>query len=196
MLNHISMKIFKNIPETNCPRTNVQVVEPFCVGGFLYMEVWKDIKDYKGHYQVSNLGRVKSIKNNTEKILKIANISNGYLGICLCKDGIQSTKKIHRLVADAFLELDSTLQVNHIDGNKHNNNLSNLEVVNCRANVQKYHLSKSGRNKLMGCFFHKTSGLFQSEIKVNGKRVYLGYFKTEGEAHEAYLSAVSKYDNA
>ena len=113
-------------------------------------EVWKDIKNYEGCYQVSNLGRVR----NKIKILS-PQISNcGYLRIML-KNKHYS---IHRLVAEAFIpNLENKPQVNHIDGNKTNNYVTNLEWVtaseNQKHNYKKLHhkpsmLGKTGSNHI------------------------------------------------
>lgn len=94
------------------------------------MEIWKDIKDYEGLYQVSNLGRVKSKR----KILKA--INSEYLKVGLSKNGVQKTLTIHRLVAQAFIDNPNDYNfVNHKDENKHNNNLNNLEWCNNLYNV-------------------------------------------------------------
>ena len=92
-------------------------------------EIWKDIKDYEGHYQVSNLGRVKSIKFGKEIILKQhINIKGGYYYVCLLKNGKHKNYYVHRLVAEAFIPNSYNLpQVNHRDENKLNNNVDNLE---------------------------------------------------------------------
>ena len=91
-------------------------------------EIWKDKKDYEGHYQVSNCGRVKSIKFGKEKILKLIKDKDGYLQVTLCKNNIKKVYKVHRLVAEAFLDNPDNLpQVNHKDENKLNNNVDNLE---------------------------------------------------------------------
>ncbi len=107
-------------------------------------ELWKDIAGYENIYHVSNWGRIKSLpkkmgKGNgymsSEKILKPGIDMSGYCIITLCKDKIHTTKTIHRLVAIAF-NGDSKLQVNHKNGNKKDNLLSNLEFVSASENVQ------------------------------------------------------------
>lgn len=96
-------------------------------------EIWKDIEEYEGIYQVSNLGRVKS--SYTNSILKGCKTSNGYIKVNLYKNGIVSTKTIHRLVAQAFISnSENKSQVNHIDENKTNNVISNLEWSTAKEN--------------------------------------------------------------
>ena len=91
-------------------------------------EIWKDKKDYEGHYQVSNCGRVKSIKFGKEKILKLIKDKDGYLQVTLCKNNIKKVYKVHRLVAEAFLDNPNNLPcINHKDENKLNNIVTNLE---------------------------------------------------------------------
>ena len=94
-------------------------------------EIWKDIKNYEGLYIVSNLGNIKSfVRYKDGKILKPQKNKKGYLQILLYKNGKPSTKKVHRLVAETFLDnFYDKPQVNHIDGNKENNNVANLEMV-------------------------------------------------------------------
>ena len=108
-------------------------------------EEWRDIKEYEGKYQVSNLGRVKSLNyNNTkkEKILKSRN-NRGYLCVTLYKEGKSKTCKVHRLVAQAFIENSNNyLEVNHKDENKTNNCVENLEWC-----TRKYNNSYGTRNK-------------------------------------------------
>ena len=98
-------------------------------------EIWKDIKDYEGHYQVSNLSRVKSIKFGKERILKPVTDRHGYLLVSLWKNNKQKTYKVHRLVAEAFIPNPYNLpQVNHKDENPLNNNVNNLEWCNSKYN--------------------------------------------------------------
>jgi hypothetical protein len=91
------------------------------------IEQWKDVAGYEGHYQVSSCGRVKSKKNGLVRILKHGK-SAGYNFVNLLLNGVQKSYKIHRMVALSFLpNPDGKQTVNHKDGIKNNNLLSNLE---------------------------------------------------------------------
>jgi len=109
-------------------------------------EIWKDIKNYEGYYQVSNFTRVKSlerlVKNGKserlvkEKVLK-PSLRNGYLAVSLSKEGELKTFKLSRLVAKAFIpNPDNKPTVNHIDGVKTNDIVSNLEWNTHSENIQ------------------------------------------------------------
>lgn len=100
-------------------------------------EEWKHIKDYEGLYEVSNLGNVRSLARNTTsgKLLK-PELQSGYLKVMLSKNNNKKWYSIHRLVAITFIEnKENKEQVNHIDGNKINNNANNLEWVTCQENI-------------------------------------------------------------
>lgn len=106
-------------------------------------ETWKDIEGYEGLYQVSTLGRIKSLKCGRQKILKLGSNPVGYSIIGLWKDRKQRFFPVHRLVALAFIQkAENKLEVNHIDGNKQNNNINNLEWVTRSENMK--HAIKSG----------------------------------------------------
>ena len=98
-------------------------------------EVWKDIEGYEGHYQVSNLGRVKSLKRGNDKIMSLRRYKGGYLLVNLCKNGEMKTFTIHRLVGQAFLPNPNNLpQINHKDEDKTNNRVENLEWCSVKYN--------------------------------------------------------------
>ena len=105
-------------------------------------EYWRDIEGYEGLYQVSNLGRVKSLKDcygkDREKILKPRKDKYGYLTLSLCKNGVKKSFTVHRLVAQAFIHNPNPnhyTQVNHLDENRTNNKLSNLQWCTCQENL-------------------------------------------------------------
>ena len=118
-------------------------------------EIWRDIEGYKGKYQVSNMGRVKSLNyNNTGKegIMEPHDNGKGYLRVQLCKDGKGKWYRINRLVAQAFLPNPNNLpEVNHIDKDKTNNKVENLEWCTTQYNVE-YSQAKAviGINKVSG----------------------------------------------
>ena len=97
-------------------------------------EIWKDKKDYEGHYQVSNFGRVTSIKFGKEILLK-QKIKGGYCSVNLSKNGIIKTYYVHRLVAEAFIPNPNNYkEVNHKDECKTNNVVTNLEWCDRKYN--------------------------------------------------------------
>ena len=106
-------------------------------------EVWKDIEGYEGLYQVSNLGRVKSLPKKTknqysykEIMLKQNKDKDGYLIVNLTKNKKGKTYKVHRLVAFAFIpKIKNKEIINHKDGNKQNNSVDNLEWCTNRENI-------------------------------------------------------------
>lgn len=112
-------------------------------------EEWRDIVGYEGLYQVSNLGRIKSLGNDKtkkEKILKPQLYKNGYYRIWLYKNGNKKRYLVHRLVALAFIPNSNNLPcVNHKDEDKSNNSVENLEW--CSVS---YNINFGNRNKLVG----------------------------------------------
>ena len=98
-------------------------------------EIWKDIEGYDGLYQVSDKGRVKSVKFGKEKILKPGRDKDGYLLVILSKNGERNTYRVHRLVAQAFLPNPNDLpQINHKDEVKTNNSVQNIEWCDQKYN--------------------------------------------------------------
>lgn len=99
------------------------------------IEIWRDICDYEGLYEISNKGNVKNKKTN--RILKPSKKKNGYLYVQLTKNKVGSFKRINRLVAQEFIKkIEGKEYVNHKDGNKFNNNADNLEWVTASENTK------------------------------------------------------------
>lgn len=102
------------------------------------MEEWRDIEGYEGLYQVSNEGRVRSLNYNhtkTTKNLRLAIVKNGYVIVCLTKNGKTTNKYVHRLVAEAFIQNPNNFNcVNHKDENKTLNIVENLEWCDHKYN--------------------------------------------------------------
>ena len=117
------------------------------------LAVWKDVIGFEGFYQVSSLGRVKSVRKN--RLLCFHNTSNGYLQVHFSRNGKMSYEYVHRVVAKAFLPepLPEQTEVNHKDENRHNNAASNLNWCTPSENrrwgncQQKQHDAKARNGK-------------------------------------------------
>jgi len=119
--------------------TNILRIGYFYLYNIIMKEIFKPIKDFP-NYEISNLGNVKSLGNSKwrkEKIMKSSVWNKGYKMLILCKNGKEKAMQVHRLIATAFIPNPlNKPQVNHIDGNKINNSVSNLEWVTARENTQ------------------------------------------------------------
>lgn len=171
------------------------------------MEIWKDIPNYEGYYQVSNLGQIKSLSRKLrfvsksdnesfrickERLLKQTPTQNGYLAVSLNKHGVRELFKIHVLVAIGFLNHKPNgykLIVDHIDNDKLNNNVNNLQLITQRENSNR---TPRGKSKYAGVTWRKNRSFWVSNIFVNGKKIYLGSFQTELEASEAYQNKIKQ----
>lgn len=151
-------------------------------------EIWKDIKGYEGEYQVSNLGTIRSIdraikkndgiiQNRKGKIIKPYKNHKGYCQLRLSG----KMYLVHRIVFETFVgEIPSGMQVNHIDENKENNSISNLNLMTCKQNrnwgtaikrgVEKF--QKQIRKKI-GCFDYQTGELLYTFESITEASNYL-----------------------
>jgi hypothetical protein len=101
-------------------------------------EIWKDIPEYENLYQISNYGNIRRIFKKGIKKLKPSEDKDGYYYVKLCKNNKQKHKRVNRLVMITFNNISNceNMQVNHIDGNKHNNSISNLEWCSQLQNLE------------------------------------------------------------
>lgn len=166
-------------------------------------EQWKDIPNYEGYYQVSNLGRVRSLNRVIQTsdgvfrrlngVLKNQRLLQDYYMVDLTKDNKRKSFRTHVLVALAFLdyaEFKNRLVVDHIDNDSKNNNLNNLQLITQRENSSKDRKNKTSR--YTGVSFVKRSNKWKAQIYYNQKIHNLGEYKTEYEAHKAYQARLNK----
>lgn len=157
-------------------------------------EVWKPVVGYEGLYEVSNLGRVKSLpRNGTSKNGRILSQSKTgkYLNVGLRNKGLK-TYLVHILVAKAFLDykpIKGLIVVDHIDNNGNNNMVTNLQVITSRENVSK---DRIGTSKYTGVHWSNYHNKFIAQIKINKKQYHIGCFDCEIEAKNAYISRLNE----
>lgn len=143
-------------------------------------ETWKSLPNYENRYAISNYGRIKNIKNRRMRVSSVNH--NGYAVITLKTNGIPKTYKIHILVWEVFGDTPrKNLTIDHIDNDKTNNHIDNLQLLSMRDNIVK------AKN------FYKKSGLptgvsrknskYQSALTVDGRSYYLGVFNCPTAAY-------------
>jgi len=139
-------------------------------------EIWKNIIEYET-YSVSLFGNVRN--DMTGLILKPGKTKKGYLLVCLCKNKIRKTFRIHRLVALAFIpNPENKSCVDHIDNNPSNNNLTNLRWATLTENQMNRKISIDNTSGTKGVYFYKPNNKWCAQIRINGKKTCLGYFET------------------
>ena len=125
-----------------------------------YKEIWKDIPNYEGMYQVSNLGRVRTFKRGKKIIMRLSE-DKGYFRLGLRNGVKQKRMFVHRLVALSFLG-QSDLQVNHKNGIKTDNRLENLEY--CTASQNRRHAFDTGLQNPVKGEDHYASKLTEDQV--------------------------------
>jgi NUMOD4 motif/HNH endonuclease len=156
------------------------------------MENWEIIGDYP-NYSVSNFGNIKN--NKTGKILKIYPNHQNYCRVCLCKNGIRKLISLHYLVIKHHTNQEINGEIDHIDRNRLNNNVSNLRIVdritNCRNTNKRTCYSTS---KYKGVSFYKSRNKWIAKITINYKGIHLGCFLNERDAGIAYNNYIINND--
>jgi len=167
--------------------------------GLVCWEEFRDIPDYEGLYQVSDLGRVKTFnykRTNTKRILKLALGNHGYFTVGLYKNKKPKLWTVHQLVAIAFLNhkpCGYEWVINHKNFTETDNRLTNLEIVTARTNCNKKHLESV--SKYTGVTWDKKTKLWKCQIGIGDITKCLGYFNSEEEASEYYENAVIAIKN-
>lgn len=176
--------------------------------GLICQEEFKDIPNYEGFYQASDLGRIKSlsryVKNAwgyywTKEIIVAQcdyNSDRVYLGLNLHKEGVCVKFMVHILVAMVFLghvpDGRNIIIVDHVKTNeKKNNQLSNLQIITQRENSSK---DKKGSSQYIGVHLNKKTNKWISKIRIGKERISLGSFINEKDASDAYQLALKNWE--
>lgn len=150
-------------------------------------EIWKDIPLYEGVYQVSTLGRVRSLKVSACRILKPNLLTTGYYSVKLSKDNKLRSCRVSVLVAQCFVDgYSEELLVDHEDGDTLNNAYTNLRMATHSQNGQNRAKQGNTSSKFKGVSYDKYRKRWMTGIMLNKKQIYLGRFVDEVLAAEAY----------
>lgn len=187
-------------PGTDAPSLNRKGDKPSVFGGYFFMgqEIWKDIKGFEGEYKISNYGNVKSVerfifymnpspttKRIREKILRVSKME-GYLFVTIKKNILP----IHILVWDHFgnsRRKGRKIVVDHIDENKSNSRIDNLQLLTHQQNILKHYSITRGKYPGVSKKRSRWAAYAKHEDK-NKKTKYIGTYDTPELAYEAYLS--------
>lgn len=171
-------------------------------------EIWKKLPSIWGDYSVSNLGNLMSeskswlsgrkghLTTRKPKLLKPYKDPRGYKYYRLFNNCQSRYVGIHQLMAIAFLNHkadDRNIVIDHIDSDKSNNVLSNIQIISIRDNILKEKINN--KSKLIGAHYDKNKKMYTSTITKDKKRYYLGCFETELEAHKAYKNKENELYN-
>lgn len=190
------IEYYKNLSLENLPYINEE--------GLVCWEEFKDVPEYEGLYQVSDLGRVKSLartitrsngilENKSEKILKQSDNGKGYLNIRFVNNYTEARKYTHRVVLETF-QGKCKYPVDHKNHIRSCNILSNLRYCTQRENSTGN--KKEPFSKHTGVIYsHNKFKRFGAVIKIKGVSYYLGGFELEKEASDAYQTALYNLEN-
>lgn len=163
-------------------------------------ETWKDIRDYEGLYKISNLGRIKSLERIDysghkleENLISICKSGSGYMCVNLCKNGIQKSHRLHRIIAITFIPNPNNYnQINHLDGIKLNNRIDNLEW--CDNSRNQRHAFEIGLKIMPKGENHWGSKLTKNDILKIRKLYNDGFWPSDiqGEFENISVSNISQ----
>lgn len=158
-------------------------------------EIFKDIPNYEGLYQAGNLGNIKSFRLKKPRLLSQKIRKDGYQQVRLYKNNTGKSFRTYQLIAITFLNHEISgfkLVVDHINNNKNDNSVSNLQLITQRENASKDRYRINYSSKYVGVTWNKKDKKWQSKIVVNNKNKYLGQFVNEYDAHLAYQNALKE----
>lgn len=158
-------------------------------------EMWKSVRGYEGLYEVSSLGRVRSLLNKNEKLMKPSLSTFGYLQISLCKSGKRKTFKVHRLVADAFIYKTDYKQnvIDHINHVITDNKVSNLRWTTRSQNQMNKRKQCNNTSGYIGISWYPKYNKWRVKLNVDGKEISGGYFENLEDAIQKRKELEEKY---
>ena len=184
---------------------SLELLTGYDLEGNFYVEEFRDVPNYEGHYQASTFGRIKSLKIRDGICEKIISSTLHWRGYCVITLGSSNTVKkkkqhrTHRLIASTFLPNPGNKpDVNHIDLIKTNCCAWNLEWITKRRNSIHYHssdISFKASSKYIGVRWHQRTQNWDARITLNKKSIFLGYFDTDTDAHNAYQKALKEIED-
>ena len=154
-----------------------------------------DVEELKKVFRIRN-GNLERIdyRYTNGKWTVVENKSNDGGGYCHVNfNGRMVLYHVIVWILSTGKDIPQGMQIDHINGNKIDNRIENLRLVTTRRNQQNQKKHRAGQ--LVGCYFHKSKGKYQAQIKIGGKIIYLGCYKTEQEGHEAYTIACKHITN-
>jgi hypothetical protein len=162
------------------------------------MEIWRKIGDYD-NYSVSNQGNVRN--DQTNRVLKNHLDKCNYHVVYLSKNNKAKTVKVHRLVANAFINNpEEKPYVDHIDNNRINNDVVNLRYCTPQENIRNSKLNDKNTSGYKGVSLNKLTNKWESYITVDRIKVHLGYYDNADDAKQARIRKVNQvfgeYKNA
>jgi len=156
-------------------------------------EIFKEVPNSLGLYDVGSLGTVRNNKSN--QVLK-QTLNGRYLSVGVKIGNDWKRIRTHQLMAMAFLNhipCGHKLVIDHIDNNPLNNNIDNLQIITTRENTVKN--NKLGSSNYAGVGYFKKTNKWRARTKFNGKQITIGYFSTELEASKAYKDKIKELSN-
>ena len=162
------------------------------------IETWKDIPGYEGVYRCSDKTRIMSLKRKYVRENRILNLwydNHGYLSVGFNKNNKLKIHKVHQLMGICFLghNPQSKNVVDHIDNNKKNNNLNNLQIITHRVNTSKDKKNKT--SQYTGVSWSSSNNKYKTQITIENKQIHLGVFDDDYEAFLMYEMAKMNIGN-
>ena len=151
------------------------------------------VDSYDEVYAVSNIGRIRN--SRTGLVLKARINRTGYLIVDLCKKGDKTTFPVHKLVADAYLQLtedEDQIFIDHINNNKLDNTICNLRRASRSQNNRNCSMQANTSSRYKGVYKDKKSTKWIAQITMNRKQQHLGRFDDEKEAGKRYNTEATR----